>query len=70
MTSYSKEDQKGQLMIDSRFSAQKQISAHSEQLGDYFHHLTQQVWRGAALFGLCHHTFTPVITDRECRRVG
>lgn len=42
------EDQKGQLMIDSRFSAQKQ--SQPLQLADYFYHLTQQVWRGAGFF--------------------
>lgn len=42
------EDQKGQLMIDSRFSAQKQ--SQPIQLADYFYHLTQQVWRGAGFF--------------------
>lgn len=64
MISCSKEDQKGQLMIDSRFSAQKQ--SQPIQLADYFYHLTQQVWRGAALFG----HFTPVIAAKECRKIS
>lgn len=64
MISCSKEDQKGQLMIDSRFSAQKQ--SQPIQLADYFYHLTQQVWREAALFGY----FTPVIAAKECRNIS
>lgn len=65
MISCSKEDQKGQLMIDSRCSAQKQ--SQPIQLADYFYHLTQQVWRGAGFF-LGH--FTPVIGAKECRKIS
>lgn len=64
MISCSKEDQKGQLMIDSRFSAQKQ--SQPIQLADYFYHLTQQVWRGAGFFG----HFIPIIAAKECRKIS
>lgn len=64
MISCSKEDQKGQLMIDSRCSAQKQ--SQPIQLADYFYHLTQQVWRGAGFFwGTLPQSLEPRSAERS-----